>query len=135
VEKLKDLHQELTRDIEWMLLRSSAYYNSKRLGGLRLRERDQVYLLRRNIKITRPSDKLDHKKFGLFKIVRNIKNVNFELQFPPIIRIHPVFHIFFFEPADLNISQSPAPKIYPDSQELEDEVERVLDVRKTRGRL
>jgi hypothetical protein len=79
MEKLKDLHQELIRDIEWMLLRSSMYYNSKRLEGSRLKEGDQIYLLRRNIKTTRPSDKLDHKKFGSFKIVRNIKNVSFEL--------------------------------------------------------
>jgi hypothetical protein len=69
MEKLKDLHQKLTRDIEWMSLRSSIYYNSKRLEGPRLKKGDQVYLLRRNIKITRPSDKLDHKKLGPFKIV------------------------------------------------------------------
>jgi hypothetical protein len=51
------------------------------------------------------------------------------------MRIHPVFHISFLELADLDIPQGPAPKIYPDSQEFEDEVEKILDVRKTRGRL
>jgi hypothetical protein len=135
VEKLKDLHQELTRDIEWMSLRSLMYYNSKRLEGPRLRERDQVYLLRRNIKTTRPSDKLDYKKLGPFKIVRNIKKVSFELQLPPTMKIYPVFHISFLKPANPNIPQGPAPKIHPDSQKFEDEVERILDVRKTRGRL
>jgi hypothetical protein len=135
VEKLKDLYQELTRDIEWMSLRSSMYYNSKRLEGPRLREGDQVYLLRRNIKITRLSDKLDHKKLGPFKIVRNIKNVSFELQLPPTMRIHPVFHISFLGSADPNIPQSLAPEIHPDSQEFEDEVEKILDIRKIRGRL
>jgi hypothetical protein len=135
VEKLKDLHQELTRDIEWMLLRSSVYYNSKRLGGPRLREKNQVYLLRRNIKTTRPSDKLDYKKLSPFKIVRNIKNISFELQLPPIIKIYPVFHISLLESADPNIPLGPASEIHPDSQELEDEVEKVLDVRRTRGRL
>jgi hypothetical protein len=40
VEKLKGLHQELTRDIEWMSLRSSLYYNNKKLGGSRLTEGD-----------------------------------------------------------------------------------------------
>jgi hypothetical protein len=128
VEKLKDLHQELTRDIEWMSLRSSLYYNSKRLEGPRLREGDQVYLLRRNVKTTRPSDKLDHKKLGPFK-------VSFELQLPPTMKIHPVFHISLLEPADPNIPQGPAPEIHPDSQELEDEVEKILDVRRSRGRL
>ena len=104
VEKLKDLHQELTRDIEWILLRSSLYYNSKRLEGPRLREGDQVYLLRRNIKTARLSDKLDHRKLGPFKIIRNIKDISFELQLSLIIRIYPVFHISLLEPANLNIS-------------------------------
>ena len=96
VEKLKDLHQELTRDIEWMSLRFSLYYNSKKLEGPRLRERDQVYFLRRNVKITRPSDKLDYKKLGPFKIIRNIRDVSFELQFPLIIRIYPIFTSYFW---------------------------------------
>jgi hypothetical protein len=135
VKKLKNLYQELTRDIEWISLRSSLYYNNKRFEGSRLKKRDQIYLLRRNIKITRLSDKLDYKKLNLFKIVRNIKNVSFELQFPLIMRIYPVFHISLLESADPNIPQSPAPKIYPDSQELEDKVERILNVRKTRERL
>jgi hypothetical protein len=135
VKKLKDLHQKLTRDIEWMSLRSSIYYNSKRFGKPRLREGNQIYLLRRNIKTTRPSDKLDYKKLGPFKIVRNIKNVSFELQFPPTMKIHLVFHISLLKLAEPNIPQSPAPKIHPDSQEFENEVERILDVRKTRRRL
>src|SRR5450755_3322308 len=103
VKKLKNLHQELTRDIKWISLQSSLYYNSKRLEGPRLREGDQVYLLRRNIKTTRLSDKLDHKKLGPFKIIRNIKGVSFELQLPPTMRIYPVFHISLLEPADPNI--------------------------------
>src|SRR5450755_3920041 len=135
VEKLKDLYQELTRDIEWISLRFSLYYNSKRLEGPRLREGDQVYLLRRNVKTVRPSDKLDHKKLGPFKIIRNIKDISFELQFPPTMRIYPVFHILFLESADPNIPQGPAPEIHPDSQEFEDEVEKILDVRKSKGRL
>jgi hypothetical protein len=135
VKKLKNLHQKLTRDIEWISLRSSIYYNSKKFERSRLKERDQVYLLRRNIKTTRPSDKLNHKKLGPFKIVRNIKNVSFELQFPLTIKIYFIFHISLFELADPNIPQSPAPKIHPDSQEFKDEIERILDIRKTRERL
>jgi hypothetical protein len=111
------------------------YYNSKRLERPRLKERDQIYLLRRNIKITRPSDKLDYKKFDPFKIVRNIKNVSFELQFPPTMRIYPVFHISLLEPADPNIPQNLTPEIHPDSQKLEDKIEKILDIRKTKKRL
>jgi hypothetical protein len=55
------------------------YANRLRLESLRLRERDIIYLLRRNIKITRLSDKLDSKKINLFKIKRNIRDISFEL--------------------------------------------------------
>jgi hypothetical protein len=55
------------------------YANKLRFESPRLREGDIVYLLRRNIKITRLSDKLDSKKIGPFKIKRNIRDINFEL--------------------------------------------------------
>jgi hypothetical protein len=55
------------------------YANKSRLESSRLRERDIVYLLRRNIKTTRLSNKLDSKKIGPFKIKRNIRDINFEL--------------------------------------------------------
>jgi hypothetical protein len=51
------------------------------------------------------------------------------------MRIYPVFHISLLELVNLNIPQGPASEIYPDSQELEDEVEKILDIRKIRKRL
>jgi hypothetical protein len=54
------------------------YANKSKFGRPRLRERDLVYLLRRNIKTTRLNDKLDLKKIGLFKVKRNIRNISFE---------------------------------------------------------
>jgi hypothetical protein len=108
------------------------YYNKPRLGGPRLREGDLIYLLRRNIKITRLSDKLDYKKIGPFKVKRNIKNVSFELHFLITIRIHPVFHISILKPADPDTSKGPAPEIHPNSQEFKDEVEKILEIKKNR---
>jgi hypothetical protein len=55
------------------------YVNKLRLESPRLKERDIIYLLRRNIKIIRLSDKLDSKKLSLFKIKRNIRDISFEL--------------------------------------------------------
>jgi hypothetical protein len=76
-----------------------------------LRKEDLVYLLRRNIKITKPSDKLDSKKIGPFKIKRNIRNINFEFKFPLTMRIYPIFHILLLEPAYPDISEGLAPKL------------------------
>ena len=58
-----------------------------------------VYLLRKNIKTTRPSNKLDHTKLGPYKIKKKLGPVTFELQVPKGIRIHLVFHISLLEPA------------------------------------
>jgi hypothetical protein len=75
------------------------YANKSRLEGSRLRERNLIYLLRRNVKIIRPNDKLDSKKIGPFRIKRNIRDISFELKFPLIIRIYPIFHISLLKPA------------------------------------
>jgi hypothetical protein len=89
------------------------YANKFRLGRFRFRGKDLVYLLRRNIKITRPSDKLDLKKIGLFKVKRNIRDISFELELPLIIRIYSVFYISLLEPAHLDIPEGLAPELDP----------------------
>ena len=87
------------------------YVNKSRFEEFRFREGDLVYLLRRNIKIIRPSDKLDLKKIGLFKVKRNIRNINFEFKLFSSIRIHPVFYLSLLEPAYLNIPKGPVLKL------------------------
>jgi hypothetical protein len=87
------------------------YANKFRLGGSRLRERDLIYLLRRNIKIIRLSDKLDLKKIGLFKIKRNIRDISFEFKLPPTIRIYSIFHISLLEPAYPNTPERLTPEL------------------------
>jgi hypothetical protein len=57
-----------------------------------------VYLLRRNIKIKRPSDKLNHTKLGPFKIIRKLGLVIYKLEIPKGIRIYPVFYVLLLEP-------------------------------------
>ena len=88
------------------------YYNKSKLEGPRFRERDLVYLLRRNIKTIRPSNKLNHKKFNPFKIKRNIKDINYKLHFLPTIKIHPIFHISLLELANPDTPIRPAPEIH-----------------------
>jgi hypothetical protein len=88
------------------------YYNKLKFEKPRFRKEDLIYLLRRNIKTTRLSNKLKYKKFGPFKVKRNIKNISYELYFLLTIRIYPIFHISLLELADLNTSTEPAPEIY-----------------------
>jgi hypothetical protein len=111
------------------------YYNKLKLEGFRFREGDLVYLLRRNIKTIRPSDKLDYKKFGPFKVKRNIKDISYELYLLLTMRIHSVFHISLLESADSDTPAGPALEIYLDLQEEIYTVEKVLKVRKYRKTL
>jgi len=130
VEELKHLHQELSKDLEMEAYRMARWANKKRLEGPRLREGDKVYLLRKNIRTRRPNDKLDHKKLGPFKIKRCIRDTAFELELPPTMRIHNVFHISLLEPADPETPDNPPPEIDPETQEEIWEVEEILAVKK-----
>ena len=51
-----------------------------------------VYLLRKNIKIKRLSDKLNYKKLGLFKIRKVYRLVTFKLELLNTIKIYPIFY-------------------------------------------
>jgi hypothetical protein len=94
-----------------------------------------IYLLRRNIKLIKPSDKLDSKKIGPFKVKRNIRDISFELKLPLIIKIYSVFHISLLESAHPDIFKSPVPKLDPEIQKLVYNVELIFAVRKRRNRL
>jgi hypothetical protein len=89
------------------------YYNKSKLKGSRFKKGDLVYFLRKNIKTTRPNNKLDYKKFGSFKIKRNIKNISYELYLLLTIRIYSIFHISLLKLADSDTPTKPALEIYP----------------------
>ena len=102
MERLTSLHDQLSKELEFIAERSAKHANRKRSEGPDLQKGDMVYLLRRNIKTKRPSDKLDHTKLGPYKIEEKLGKVTFRLRLPNTMRIHPVFHISLLEPAPPN---------------------------------
>jgi hypothetical protein len=90
------------------------YANRSRLKRPHLREGNLVYLLRRNIKIIRPNDKLDLKKIGLFKVKRNIRDISFELKLSPIMRIYSIFYLSLLEFAHLDIFKGLVSELDPE---------------------
>jgi hypothetical protein len=111
------------------------YYNKSKLEESRFRKKNLIYLLRRNIKIIRPSNKLDHKKFDSFKVKRNIKNISYKLYLLLTIRIYPIFHISLLKPANLDTPAGPIFKIYLNLQKEVYTVEKILKIRKYRKTL
>ena len=59
---------------------------------------DKVWLLRRNVKTTRPCEKLDFQRLGPFVISGQVNDVAFCLDLPSHMRLHPVFHVSLLEP-------------------------------------
>src|SRR5208282_4907599 len=121
------LQENLSQDIEFNN-RKMAYYANKRRGQEpSLKEGDKVYLLRCNIDTNRPSDKLDHRKIGPFKIIRVLSHLNYELELPKGSRLHPVFHVSLLEPAHGNPATDKGSVLKPKYDEPSYMVEKILD--------
>jgi hypothetical protein len=133
--ELKELHKELMSDIKFIAQKSAIYYDKKRSVGPTLKEGDRVYLLRKNIQTKRPSDKLDHKKLGPFRIEEVKGPVNFKLALPKTMKIHPVFHISLLEPAPTGAPPAPITEIQPVNPEAEYEVRAILDCQYKHGKI
>ena len=73
------MQKDLRLDIKFLALRSVVYADKKKVKGLIFKEGDLVYLIRRNIKTKRPSNKLDYTKPGPFRIKRVKGKLNYEL--------------------------------------------------------
>ena len=122
-------------DIEWNKIQQKKYYDKRRVEAPSLKEGDRVYLRRRtigqkkfNVKTERTSTKLDHLQLGPFKIKKKMDLDNYELDFPPGMRIHPVFHISLLQPTN-----NPETNEDINATEEECEVEIILDQRVRNG--
>jgi hypothetical protein len=120
-ETLHSLHAEMKTELEFIQQRMKKYYDKTRLKGPTLGEGDKVYLLRKNITTTRPSDKLDYKKLGPFRIKIKKSETNYELSLPETMHIHPVFHISLLEKAPANAPDQDHPiEVYEEEFEPEE---------------
>jgi len=79
-------------------LRMTRWYNRPHQQGPEFSPGSEVMLDRRNVQTEQPMNKLDHKKFGHFKVKKAVGKREFELELPPQMRIHPVFHVALLEP-------------------------------------
>ena len=90
-----ELRAELSHSNDYM----AKYYDRRHLPGPEFLPGNKVWLIQRNIKTTRPSDKLDFKKIGPYQIIEKRGKSSYLLKLPPSLkRLHPVFHISLLEP-------------------------------------
>ena len=133
---------EIQKDIKIKLLEAQEHQkqnaDKSRKQHSPIRVEDKVWLLRRNLKTHRPSDKLDYRHLGPFSIIKQVNEVAYRLELPPSMKIHLVFHVSLLEPyKDSTIprrQQAPPLLIEIDGAE-EFEVLEILDSRINRGKL
>ena len=90
---------------------------------------DKVMLRATNYPSIRPSRKLGEKRYGPFKIIEKVSDLNYRLNLPLSWSIHPVFHIselrkYHEDPENPNFAQPP-PDLIEGKEEYE--VEKILD--------
>ena len=134
-ENLENLENYLRQEIRFAQDAYAEQANKDRIAPPIFRPGDLVWLLRRHISTTRPSDKLDFKRLGPFSILEKISTHAYRLDLPRTMKIHPVFHVSLLEPTASdplpNQVQPPPPPVIVDGEE-EYRVEEILDVKTTR---
>jgi len=129
VETIRQLHAQLSKDIDFMNIRTARYYNENHQEGPDFKKGEKVFLLQKNIKTKRPSRKLDHPKLGPFIIEEKLGPINYRLRLPDSMRrIHPVFHVSLLEQAPKDAT--PAEDIEIEDETGEYEVEQILDMQR-----
>jgi hypothetical protein len=107
VIRMKELYKILKQELDFISERVTEYVNRKRLEGPDLKKGEMVYLLRKHIKIKRPSNKLNHTKLGPYRIEEKLGPVTYRLEIPKGIRIHLVFHILLLERVPKGVKPGP----------------------------
>ena len=141
-ETIKQTTQQAIRNIEKAQQQQSLYANRKRRED-KFHVGEQVYLSTQNLNIISGVSKLNPKYIGPFPISKIINPVAVQLALPAHFKIHNSFHVSKIKRAkatnefpDRPIIEKPPPTIQADNdQESEWEIERIIDKRKSRGRI
>jgi len=128
IEQLQLLQKELQKNIQFLSKCMILYANKKRNREFTLKKENKVYLLRRNIKTKRSSNKLNHTKLKSYKILEIKESINYKLNLLTFMRIHLIFHICLLKSADSNTSiQTESSEIDSKNQNIKYEVENILN--------
>ena len=89
----------------------------------------KTFVLKKNIKITKKSNKLNHVKLRFFKILKNIKETNYKLKLSTNMKKkHLIFHISLLKSAHLDTSETNISEGYIQNKDKKKyEIEKILN--------
>lgn len=132
--RLDIIHAELKAELREAQLAQMRFYNTHHRLAPQFKQNDLVWLLRRNINTTLPSDKLDYRKLGPYPVTHAYGKDTYRLKLPrSLARLHPSFHASVLEPYEkpADVLQRPSARparIAIDANELA--IKSILDCRK-----
>jgi len=134
MERIKSTTEEAKSAIRKVQKDMTRYYNQKRTLAPVYKPGDRVYLDTLDIKRTRPSPKLSHRRLGPFEIESQVGLSAYHLKLPHGMRqLHPVFNVVKLSttPEDLILGRKPQAPPLPIviDEEEEWEVEEILNSR------
>ena len=127
VEQLITLHKKLAMNLQFISLKAKKYYDKDRFEEINLKVKNKTYVLKKNMKIAKKNNKLNHIKIESFRVLRNIKNINYEFKLSKTMkRKYSIFHASLLESAHPDTSNVIISKGYIESDK-EYEVEKILN--------
>ena len=129
IEQLMMLQRELAMNLRFIALKFKVYYDKKRFEKIDLKMKEKAFVLRKNMKISKKSNKLNHIKLRPFKILRNIKKISYELKlFTDIKKKHSIFHISLLKSIHSNTSKTNISEEYIQNKNKKKyEIEKILN--------
>jgi hypothetical protein len=95
---LNEIHDFAKNEMTFAQDCQQEYADKHQLPAPAYHPRDMVWLNAKNLWTNPPSRKLDYKCHGPFPVTKEVGKYAYELELPPTMDIHPVFHISLLEP-------------------------------------
>ncbi len=135
VKRMEELRKEAAAALERAARDMKTHFDRSHRAEPEFQPGDEVLLEGENMKTNRPTRKLEHRRFGPFKVEKKIGQRAYRLKLPSTWKVHPVFHVSKLFP----YSRGNRPHIEPPPPDLvdgepEQEVEDILNDRVRRGK-
>ena len=104
VQQAQIIKELMTRNIDFMIEKTTYHVNKHRFEDSNLKKKNKIYVLRKNIATSQLNKKLDQIKIESFEIIKNIRDISYELKLFDQIKIYLVFHKSFLESTSKEVS-------------------------------